>query len=80
MKPACPAANEIALGAYAASMIATGSTPQSTGSWVPIAITRAAPTTIPAAVPARALRIDQPVLSAFERRTESVPSTTQNAC
>jgi hypothetical protein len=80
VKPAWPAANEIALGAYAASRTANGSTPQSTAWCVPIAITMTAPTTIPTAVPASALRTDQPVLSALERRTESVPSTTQNEC
>jgi transposase len=67
-------------GAYAAENTATGSTAQSTPSWVPIAITSPAPTTIPTAVPASALRIDLPVPSAFDRSTDSVPSTTQKPC
>src|ERR1039457_1166844 len=37
----------------------------------------AAPTRIPAAVPASALRMVRPVPSAFERSTDSVPRTTQ---
>ena len=36
--------------------------------------------TIPTAVPARALTMDDPVASAFDRSTDSVPSTTQNEC
>ena len=35
---------------------------------------------MPAPVPTSALTIDQPVPSAFDRRTESVPSTTQKPC
>src|ERR1039457_4447740 len=40
----------------------------------------AAPTRIPAAVPASALRMVRPVPSAFERGTDSVPRTTQKEC
>ena len=47
---------------------------------VPIRATIAPPTTTPAAVPARPRTTLWPVLSAFERSTESVPSTTQNEC
>ena len=46
----------------------------------PIASSRSAPTKKPIAVPASPRRMFCPVASAFERSTESVPSTTQNAC
>jgi hypothetical protein len=77
---ACPAANEIALGAYEPIRTATGRIAHSTVSCVPIPITSSEPRTIPTAVPARAERIDQPVPSALERSTDSVPSTTQKLC
>ena len=35
---------------------------------------------MPTAVPASAVSTDQPVPNALERRTESVPSTTQKEC
>ena len=80
VKPACPAANEIAWGAYAASRTAAGSSTHSSTSFIPTARTSPTPTNRPTAVPRRALSTLASVPSAFERSTESVPSTIQNEC
>ena len=80
VNPAWPAANEIARERRRRAGPPGGSTAHSTASWVPIAITSAAPTSRPTAVPASALTIEEPVARAFERRTHSVPRTTQKAC
>ena len=80
MKPAWPAANETARGAYAASIAASGSAIHNHVSLLPMARSSRPPTVIPASVPSSAWTIVAPVLSALERSTESDPSTTQNAC
>ena len=77
---ACPASNDTAAGANPATRTARGSRIQRSVVLVPISATIAPPTTTPAAVPARPRTTLWPVLSAFERSTESVPSTTQNEC
>ena len=76
---ACPAANEIAAGATPASR-----TRAAAGPTAPSCPCRsrenAAPMANPTAVPTSPRAMYCPVLSAFERSTESVPSTTQNEC
>ena len=79
---AWPAANEIAAGATPATRIAGGSRTQSTvvfGADQREQHGRRStnPTTVPSSA---ARRRSGPVLSAFERSTDSVPSTTQNEC
>ena len=80
VNPACPAENEIARGAYAAIRIASGSSAHRSARSAPIATINRPPTTIPTAVPKTAWTTVAPVPSAFERSTDSVPSTTQKAC
>ena len=80
VKAACPAANEMTRGAYAAISTATGSTIHSTVVSPCTGIRIAAPTTMPTAVPASAVSTVQPVPSALERSTDRVPRTTQKEC
>ena len=80
VKPAWPAANEMAEGATPARRTATGSTAHSSSWWVPRATTTSEPTPKPTTVPTTARTAVAPVPSAFERSTDSVPSTTQNPC
>ncbi len=77
---AWPAAKEIAAGATPASRIATGSRNHSSVVLVPIAVSISAPTMKPITVPDRPRSAVCPVLSAFERSTESAPRTTQKEC
>ncbi len=76
-----PAANETAAGAKPASNTAGGQA-GTRGGWCRCRRARstAAPTTKSAVVPSSARNADWPVLSAFERSTESDPSTTQKEC
>ena len=77
---ACPAVKEITAGATPASSTASGSSTQSSAVLVPMAATTAAPIANPIAVPSTPRAMNWPVFSAFERSTDSVPSTTQNEC
>ena len=80
VKPAWPAAKETAAGATPASRIEKGSSTHKRTVLVPIRARAAAPMTKPATVPASPRRTFWPVLRAFERSTDKVPSTTQNEC
>ena len=80
VKAAWPASNEIAAGATPANSTATGSSSQSAVMFVPTSHTSVPPIRSPAAVPPIARRTFWPVMSALERRTDSVPRTTQKEC
>ena len=79
VKAAWPATNPMALAAYDARKIAIGiAIHMSTGS-LPASTAKRPPAAKPMTLPASACTVVRPVASAFERSTESVPSTTQNA-
>ena len=80
VKPACPAAKEIIDGAVPATSTATGRSNHSTTRCPATAIMITDPMTNPTAVPATARTAVDPVPSALDRNTDSVPRTTQNPC
>ena len=77
---AWPTRNGAVPGVYDATRTETGSATHSATGPVPMAASRAAPTTNPTAVPASARHAVDPVAAALVRSTDSVPSTTQNPC
>ena len=80
VNPACPATNENATGATAATRIVTGSSTHSSTGSRPRPSSTAALIATPSVVPSTARTAVTPVPSALERSTDSEPSTTQNAC
>ena len=77
---ACPAAKLIIEGAMPAMKTASGSTTHSRTAWSATPTMMAEPMTTPIAVPPTARSAVAPVPRAFDRRTDSVPRTTQNPC
>ena len=76
---AWPAMNPMALCAYEARKSATGSVAHSGTVLLPASPASSPPAMNPTTLPASAWIVVRPVPSAFDRSTESVPSTTQKA-
>ena len=79
VKAAWPVTNPMALAAYDARKIAIGNAIHMTTGWLPAARAKSPPATNPMTLPASACTVVRPVPNAFERSTDSVPSTTQKA-
>ncbi len=80
VKPAWPAVKEISDGASPATRTATGSRTHSRSIRPPTPSITIEPITKPTVVPAMARAAVAPVPRAFDRSTDSVPSTTQKPC
>ena len=76
---AWPAMKPNALAAYDARKRATGRAIHIRTGLFPATLAKRPPPTNPITLPAIAWTVVRPVPSAFERSTESVPSTTQKA-